>query len=73
MTNYISNRKVFALIDENNFKAVQQSIACKNYTYVFTGLKIALSKKFKANVLNNSCFISHFLLLAFDEIYLIEE
>lgn len=60
MINRISNGKAIALIGENNQKAVQQSIARKNYTHVFTSPEIALSKKFKANILDDPCFANRF-------------
>ena len=53
--NRISNGKAIALTGENNLKAVQQAIATEGYTNIFTSPKIALSKKFKANVLDDGC------------------
>lgn len=73
MINCIPNGKVIALIRENNLKAVQQAIATKGYTHIFTSPKIALSKKFKANVLDNHCFLDRLSLLVIDEIHLVEE
>lgn len=73
MINRIASGKAIALTGENNHKAVQQSIARKNYTHVFTSPEIALSKKFKANVLDDPRFASRLSLLPVDEIHLIEE
>lgn len=73
MINRIPNGKAIALTGENNQKAVQKSIACENYTHVFTSPEIALSKKFKANVLDDPRFASRLSLLAIDEIHLVEE
>lgn len=71
--NRIARGKVIALTEENNQKDVQKSIANQNYSHVFTSPKIALSKKFKANVLDDPRFSSRLLLLAIDEIHLVEE
>lgn len=73
MINCIPNGKAIALTGENNQKAVQQAIATEGYTHVFTSPEIALSKKFKANVLDNRCFSDRLSLLAIDEKYLVEE
>ena len=73
MINWIASGKAIALKRKNNNKAVQQTIACQNYTHIFTSFKIALSKKFKANVLDNFQFASCLSILTIDEIYLIEE
>lgn len=73
MINRISSGKAIALTGENNQKAVQQSIGSLDYTHVFTSPEIALSKKFKTNVLDNPCFARQLCLLAIDEIHLVEE
>lgn len=73
MINCIPNGKAIALTGENNLKAVQQAITTEGYTHVFTSPEIALSKKFKANVLDNRCFSDRLSLLAIDEIHLVEE
>lgn len=73
MINCILNGKAIALIRENNLKAVQQAIATKGYTHIFTSPKITLSKKFKANILDNHCFSERLSLLVIDEIYLVKE
>ena len=48
-------------------------IAKRSYTHLFTSPKITLSKKFKANILDNSTFAQQISLLAIDKIYLIKE
>ena len=48
-------------------------IAKGSYTHLFTSPEIALLKKFKANILDNSTFAQWISLLAIDEIHLIEE
>lgn len=48
-------------------------IAKGSYTHLFTSPEIALSKKFKANILDHSGFAQRISLLAIDEIHLIEE
>lgn len=73
MINCISSGKAIALTGENNQKAVQQSIGSQDYTHVFPSPKIALSKKFKVNVLDNPRFARRLCLLAIDEIHLVEE
>lgn len=73
MINCILNGKAIALIRENNLKAVQQAIATKDYTHIFTSPKITLSKKFKANILDNHYFSERLSLLVIDEIYLVKE
>ena len=73
MINLIPNGKAIALTGENNQKDVQHAIATEGYTHVFTSPEIALSKKFKTNVLDHPCFAQRLSLLAIDEIHLIEE
>lgn len=73
MISQISNKRAIALIDENNQKTTQQSIAIKNYTHVFISPEIALSKKFKANSLHNLFFAKQISFLAMNKIYLVEE
>ncbi len=73
LINRIASGNAIVLTGENNQKAVQQSIACQNYTHVFLSPEIALSKKYKVNVLDDPCFSSRLLLLAIDEIHLVEE
>lgn len=73
MINQISNGRAIALTGENNQKATQQFIATKNYTHVFTSPEIALSKKFKTNVLDNPSFAKQISLLAIDKIHLVKE
>lgn len=73
LINLISSRKAIALISKNNQKTVQKSIENQNYIHVFTNPEIALSKKFKANVLDYLRFSQCFSLSAVDKIYLVEE
>lgn len=73
MMNYIASGKAIVFIKKNNYKGVQQTIAYQYYNHVFTSPKIALSKKFKASVLDNLWFSSPLSLLAINEIYLIEK
>ena len=70
MINRVPQGKAIALTRENNQKETQQLIATKAYTHIFTSPKIALSKKFKANVLDNPQFAKRLSLLAIDEIHL---
>lgn len=58
MINQVTGEKAIALTEENNQKAVQQFIAYQDYTHVFTSPEIALSKKFKTNVLDHPGFTS---------------
>lgn len=71
--NQIPNGKAIALTGENNQPSTQRKIASGNYTHLFTGPKIALSKKFKKNLLDNAHFSKRLCLLAIDEIHLVEQ
>lgn len=73
MINCIPTRKAIALTCENNQKAVQETITKESYNHVFISPEIALSKKFKANVLDNPRFASKLWLLAIDKIHLVKE
>ncbi len=73
MINQIPQSKAIALTGENNQQKTQQSSARKAYTHIFTSLEIALSKKFKLNVLDNPHFAKRLCLLTIDEIHLVEE
>lgn len=73
LINYLPYRKVVILTDKNNQKNMQRKIANENYTHVFISPKIALSKKFKENVLNNPSFMACLSLLPIDEIHLVEQ
>lgn len=73
MINQISNGKAIALTGENNQKHTQIQIAMQGYTHFFTSPEIALSKKFKQNVLDNPVFKLLLSLLAINEIHLVEE
>lgn len=73
MINQIPNGKAITLTGENNQKDVQEAIARESYTHIFTSFEIALSKKFKTNILDNPIFACRLLLVAIDEIYLVEK
>lgn len=61
------------LNSKNNIQNVLAGIINKGYILVFSNPKIALSKKFKNSVLDQSSFTDHFCLLAIDRIYFVEE
>ena len=73
MINRIPIGKAIALTGNNNQKETQQKIAEGSYTHIFTSPEIALSKKFKTNILDNSLFAQRISLCAIDEIHLVEE
>lgn len=52
---------------------MQKFIVSQNYIHIFTSPKIALFKKFKANVLDHLRFTSRLNLLAMNKIYFIQE
>lgn len=54
-------------------KNIQLKIVKKNYIHVFISPKIALSKKFKTNVLNSFQFIDCLCLLAINKIYFVKK
>lgn len=69
----LSKSNTIVLNGDNNKQSTQQAIVTGDYTHVFISPKIALSKKFKKNILNQNIFINWFCLLAVDEIQLVEE
>lgn len=71
--NRIANAKSIVLNGKNNLVSVHKKIVKDGYTYVLTSLEIALSKKFKKNVLNQSNFTSRFCLLTIDETHLVDQ
>ena len=73
MINRIANAKSIFLNGENNLTSVHREIAKGGYTHVFTSPEIALSKKFKKNVLDQSSFTDRLYLLAIDEIHLVDQ
>ena len=73
MINRIANAKSIVLNGENNLASVHREIAKGGYTHVFTSPEIALSKKFKKNVLNQSSFTDRLCLLAINEIDLVDQ
>ncbi len=72
MINFIPQGKSMTLTGKNNLKNVQQEIATGRYIHVFTSLEIALSKKFKQNILDNPSFINILDFIAIDEIHLVD-
>lgn len=54
-------------------KTVEEWVACKNYTHIFTNPEIAFSKKFKKCILDQQSFTNCLCLLAIDEIHFIKE
>ena len=73
MINRISQRKRIVLNGENNNKQVFHNIIKRRYTHVFTSPEIAFSKWFKISILDQTSFINRLVLLAIDEIHLVEE
>lgn len=52
---------------------VHKGIANGGYTHIFTSPEIALSKKFKKNILDHYGFTERICLLAIDEIHLVDQ
>ena len=73
MINRIPQGRGIVLNGENNNKRVLEDIAQGGYTHVFTSPEIALSKKFKNCILDQTSFTDRLCLLAVDEIHLVEE
>lgn len=73
MIYWMSQGKRIALNGENNNKQVFDNIAKRRYTHLFTSLEKILLKRFKYIVLDHTFFIDCLVLLAVDEIYLVEE
>ena len=73
LINRISTGKTIVLTGKKNQKVVQKSIGSQNYIHVFTSPEIALSKKFKPNILDYPRFIRRLSLLALDKIHLVKE
>ena len=70
----LPNGHAIELNDDNNKESTQRKIARGYYyTHVFTNPEIALSMKFKKNVLNQHLFSDRLCLLAVDEIHLLKE
>lgn len=69
----LPNGHAIELNGDNNKESTQREIARGYYTHVFTSPEIALSKKFKKNVLDQHLFSDRLCLLAVDEIHLVEE
>lgn len=73
MINRIPNSKALVLNGENNHKHIHKQAAKGGYTHVFNSPEIALSKKFKKNILDDSEFTDRLFLLAVDEIHLVDQ
>lgn len=73
MINRIPRGRGIILSGKNNNKRVLEDIARGGYTHVFTSPEIALSKKFKNCILDQTSFTDCLCLLAVDEIHLVEE
>lgn len=58
---------------ENSSNSMFIDVSKRKYTHIFTSPEIAVSKKFKKYILDQSFFANHFCLLAVDEILLIEK
>lgn len=71
--NRLPSGKRIVLNRENNTNSIFTEIVNRKYSHVFTSPEIALSKKFKWNILDCSSFTKRFCLLAIDKIYLVEE
>lgn len=69
----LPNGHAIVLNGDNNKESTQCEIDRGHYTHVFTSPEIALSKKFKNNVLDHHLFSDRLCLLAVDETHLIEE
>lgn len=73
MINRKSNGKALVLNGENNHKYINKQAAKGGYTHIFTSPEIALSKKFKKNILDDPEFMDRLCLLAVDEIHLVDQ
>lgn len=73
MINQLPNEKVLVLNSKNNYKHVHKQAAKGGYTHIFTSPKIALSKKFKKNILDDTKFTDRLCLLAVDKIHLVDQ
>lgn len=74
MINWIANVKLIVLNRENNSTSVYRKIAKSGYIHVFTSPKIALFKKFKKNIFDQSSFTNKLhCLLAINKIHLVDQ
>ena len=71
--NKLSNGRALVLNGENNHKYVYKQVVKGDYTHIFTSPKIALSKKFKKNILDDPEFTARLCLLTVDEIHLVNQ
>lgn len=56
---------------ENNHKHIHKQVAKAATTYIFTSREIALLKKFKKNIFDNSIFTDKLYLFLVDKINLV--
>ena len=73
MINRIPQGRDIVLHGKNNNKQVLEDIAKESYTHIFTSPGIALSKKFKNCILDQTSFTDYLCLLTVNEIHLVEE
>lgn len=73
MINQKPTGKALVFNGENNHKHIHQQAAKGDYTHIFTSLKIALSKKFKNNVLDDPKFMDQLCFLVIDKIHLVDQ
>lgn len=73
MINQIPNGKALVLNGENNHKHNHKQVIRGGYTHIFISPEIALSKKFKKNILDDTKFTKRLCLLAVDEIHLVDQ
>lgn len=69
MINQLPNGKALMLNGENNHKHVHKQAAKGGYSHLFTSPKIALSKKFRKNILDEPEFTDRLCL----EIHLVDQ
>lgn len=73
MINQILQEKGIVLNGKNNNKSMLKDIIKEGYIHVFTSPEIAISKRFKNSVLDQTSFTDCLTLLTIDEIHLVEE
>lgn len=73
MINKKPNGKALVLNGENSHKHVYKQAAKGGYRHIFTSPEIALSKKFKNNILDDPEFTDRLCLLAIDDIHLVDQ
>ena len=73
LINKLLRWKAIVLNRENNQKDIQLEIANGGYTHVFISSEIAISTKFKKNILESFQFMDYLYLFAVNKIHLIKE